>query len=569
MINDEDIMTELNRPLLSPTSSDLTDKDIVAKMTGWPEEAAERLKFLVSEEHETDALFCRLQLDAEARLLKVVAVSEAGPVVDVIDVDDMVGADLMISFQENTTRNNVTATPAPNRAANEPPSDTLVDRQGQATLTIYSYPRRNPASESWIKSWCSLKSSSSHLPPNPPSYQRPTDPSRERKERIAHHRTLTLAPTEDFEDANLILKSLRRLATGYPAERQFLVLCSPVSGPRKDAPKVYEKKVRPILEQAAITTEVLITTHAGHGRERMARPTSDNGDKDITEYDGIVVMGGDGLIWELVNGIMEREDAEDVLRKVKIGPIGCGTSNGLVASLAKHTGEVNDPMTSIFMIAKSRTTKIDLAKYQTRNSTIFGFLTYAYAMIADIDIESEVIRWIGSLRMDLWGALSVLRMRRYRARLTYLPPSKVPNYRSQSVGVMPATVQESIPENNQDWVTIEDDFLAFWASQLPHAATRTHQSPNSEIQDGVFKIWVVRGNVSRFRMALILIGLETGAHIDYPQCEFIDCCAFRLDPIRPGRSVLDGELIEEGPVQVKVLPASMNVFCHVTSNSNE
>lgn len=541
-------------------------------MTGWPEEAAERLKFLVPDEYyTTDALLCRLKLDTAQRLLFVVALKEAEEILDVIDVDDMIGADLKIDFHENRNNgggNSARATAVvPGRASNEPSSDTLVDRQGQATLTIYSYPRRNPANESWIKAWCGMKASS-RPPPNPPSYQRPADPSKERKDRIAHHREFKLAPTEDFKEASSIVKSLRRLATGYPSERQFLVICSPVSGPRKDAPQVYEQKVRPVLEQAAIVSELLITTHSGHGRERMAPPTSDEGDKDITAYDGIIVMGGDGLMWEVVNGIMERDDAEVVLKKVKVGIVGCGTSNGLAASLAKHAGEVDNLMTSIFMIAKSRTTKIDLSKHQTQNSTLYGFLSYSYAMIADIDIESEIIRWMGSFRMDLWGALSVLRMRRYRARFTYLPPSKVPNYRSQSVGVMPATVQEVMPESNKDWVTLEDDFLMFWPSQLSHAGSRTHHSPASKIQDGIFKVLVVRGNVSRLRMALILIGLETGTHVDYVQSEFIDCCAYRLEPITPGLSVLDGELIEPGPVQAKVLPAALSVFGHVPSNRN-
>ena len=130
---------------------------------------------------------------------------------------------------------------------------------------------------------------------------------------------------------------------------------------------------------------------------------------------------------------------------------------------------------------------------------------------------------------------------------------------------MPATVQDAIPESNQDWVTIEDDFLLLWPSMLSHAATRTHHSPDSLIQSGIFKVFMVRGNVSRFTMAMILLGFETGTHVSYEQSEFIDACAYRLDPITPGLSVLDGEVIESGPVQAKILPAALTVFCHKPS----
>ena len=277
--------------------------------------------------------------------------------------------------------------------------------------------------------------------------------------------------------------------------------------------------------------------------------------------------GGDGLVYEVVNGIMDRCDAETVLKRIKIGVIPCGTANGLVASLAKHASEKDNLMTSLFMIAKSRTIQIDLSKHQTANSTQYSFLSYEYGMIADIDIKSEVLRWLGSFRYDLYGALNVLKMPRFKANFTYLPADKVPNHKHRAMGVMPATVQEAIPESNQDWVRLLDqDLIIFWPSHVSHAASRTHHSPDSRIQDGIFKVLLVRGKVSRLTMAMILIGLETGTHVKYDNCECIDCCAYRLEPITPGLSVLDGEEIEEGPIQASILPAALTVFCHVPSD---
>ena len=302
LMNDKDnSMAELNRPLLSFSG---LDESMTVELPTWPEGAAARLKFLVPEEYDTDAVYCHLRLDAAQRLLRVVAVAaqEEEQVLDVIDVDDMIGADLKIDFKD-TSGNGAGATPkpAPGRASNEPATDILVDRQGQATMTIYSYPRRNPAKESWMKNWCGI--GSTRPLPNPPNYERASDPSK-LKERLAHHRVFPLAPTEDLKEANLVLQGIRRLATGFPSERHFLVICSPVSGPRKDAPQVYERKVRPVLEQAGISSEMMVTTHAGHGRERMAAPISGNdsnsADKDVTGFDGLIVMGGDGLIFEVV-----------------------------------------------------------------------------------------------------------------------------------------------------------------------------------------------------------------------------------------------------------------------------
>lgn len=171
--------------------------------------------------------------------------------------------------------------------------------------------------------------------------------------------------------------------------------------------------------------------------------------------------------------------------------------------------------------AKNRTIHIDLSEHQTQDgATTYGFLSYSYGTMADVDIRSEVIRWMGSFRYDIWGALMVLRMPRYRARFTYLPPDKVPQHKTTPVGVMPATLEQTIPEDSPEWVTLEEDFLFFWPAQLSHAAKRTFLSPDSKVQDGLYKVIFIRAKkVSRLRFALILLGLETGTS---------DCCSCNL-----------------------------------------
>ena len=51
-------------------------------------------------------------------------------------------------------------------------------------------------------------------------------------------------------------------------------------------------------------------------------------------------------------------------------------------------------------------------------------------------------------------------------------------------------------------------------------------------------------------MAKILIGLDDGSHVDMPQTEFIECSAYRLEPITKGSyNNVDREVVEAGPIQ--------------------
>ena len=164
----------------------------------------------------------------------------------------------------------------------------------------------------------------------------------------------------------------------------------------------------------------------------------------------------------------------------------CLQSNGMAKSIARTSQQKSSPLDAAFLVAKGCTKQTDLSEYTTRNESYWSFLTFSYAMIASLDIESEVIRFMGSLRFDLWGVWCVVKMKGYKARFSYLPPDKDENKRDPT---MPA-LTEDLPSSN--WVTEEDDFLLMWGSHVPDAAEKTYHCPPSRLDDEVFQFFVVR-----------------------------------------------------------------------------
>ena len=81
-----------------------------------------------------------------------------------------------------------------------------------------------------------------------------------------------------------------------------------------------------------------------------------------------------------------------------------------------------------------------------------SFLTFTWGIIADIDIESERLHWMGVTRYDVWAVLCVLKYRSYRATFRYTTT---------------ATKDDDDPST---WTTIEDDFVYFMASQVSHVS---------------------------------------------------------------------------------------------------
>jgi len=140
----------------------------------------------------------------------------------------------------------------------------------------------------------------------------------------------------------------------------------------------------------------------------------------VNEFDGIVTISGDGLIHEVVNGIMMRKDRMEFLKNVTIGTIPGGTANGLAKSILDESGEQYGVKEAAYIIAKGRKLNIDLTEYdgEYEDNKIYSFLCLFWSIIADIDINSEVIRCCGAMRFEVWGVYRSLFIRNYYADLT-------------------------------------------------------------------------------------------------------------------------------------------------------
>jgi sphingosine kinase len=132
---------------------------------------------------------------------------------------------------------------------------------------------------------------------------------------------------------------------------------------------------------------------------------------NIDDYSGIVVVSGDGLIFEIINGLMERPDWKRAI-KMPIAQIPGGSANALACCVAYITGEVFRGLSlesfatqTAFNISKSISVPLDLVRYELCDKQIIhSFLTFEWAIVADVDLESEKYRYLGGFRF-LVGAL--------------------------------------------------------------------------------------------------------------------------------------------------------------------
>ena len=172
---------------------------------------------------------------------------------------------------------------------------------------------------------------------------------------------------------------------------------------------------RPILEKAHVELTVIETQRANHAYEIVQN------DLKQGDYDGIVTVSGDGLIHEVVNGLYRRSDWLQLMSSLNIGFIPGGSANGLVKAVLDYGGEEYSVENAAFVVAKGRSTRMDLTEIEAeyQKEKIYSFLSTFWGVLADCDINSEVIRCLGPSRFTLWGIYRIFFIRHYAGSLYY------------------------------------------------------------------------------------------------------------------------------------------------------
>lgn len=158
--------------------------------------------------------------------------------------------------------------------------------------------------------------------------------------------------------------------------KKFCVVINPVSG-RGIALRNW-RRVEEMF--AACQLEIISTTHPGHAGELALELEADF-------IDAMLLVSGDGLVFEVVNSIC-KADRRDLI----ISPIPGGSANAFAFELCKESGEEYSLQTCAYIAQKGTKAPLDVTKLEllTEQKTVYSFLMFAWAIIADVDIESEV-----------------------------------------------------------------------------------------------------------------------------------------------------------------------------------
>ena len=246
-------------------------------------------------------------------------------------------------------------------------------------------------------------------------------------------------------------------------------------GGLKTAPAIYRDQVAPVLKRTHIDADMQETQYGGHA-------TDIGKTLDLAKYDAVVTISGDGLLHELINGLMSHKDWQRAI-KIPVGIIPGGTGNAMAQSLALYT--INH---AVLNIVKFSVRPLDLFSVKQDGQPMrYGHLAIFWGFMADCDIGSEVFRWAGQARVTVSALFHTVFPKTYRGRLTYLPwhpdTDPVPQPSKPAVdGTMPdLPLSKELDDGfvSEGWKTYEGEIMSLYICNTPWQDQQTHLSPFS------------------------------------------------------------------------------------------
>ncbi|KAK9156211.1 hypothetical protein Sjap_003691 [Stephania japonica] len=263
--------------------------------------------------------------------------------------------------------------------------------------------------------------------------------------------------------------------------KRLFIIVNPFGG-KKSAMKIFNEEVKPLLVAAGILYTMQETQRQLHAKEIASS-------LDLSKYDGIVCVSGDGVLVEVVNGLLQREDWDSAI-KMPLGIVSAGTGNGMAKSLLDSVEQ----------------------DCSASNST----LAIIRGLVADIDIESEKYRWMGSSRLDFYALLRIINLRKYNGRLFFVPApgyeefGKATDEIKKYMGKLNIQDQCQMDTHKQhcyggpniclealEWRSVDGPFISVWLHNVPWGSEDTMAAPHAQVKEIILEPGQCVGDPSR------------------------------------------------------------------------
>ena len=347
--------------------------------------------------------------------------------------------------------------------------------------------------------------------------------------------------------------------------KRIKVLINPYGG-RGGAQKWFLRDIEPIFAAARCEVHVERTMYQGHAVEIAEK-------LDIEAYDVIAACSGDGVPYEVFNGLGRKRDATKALSQLAVVQLPCGTGNAMSLNL----NGTDSTSLAALCVVKGIRTPLDLVSVTQGSRRTLSFLSQSVGVVAEVDLGTEHIRWMGSARFTYGFLTRLLRKTVYPCDLAIkidVPTKTAIKERYRDGFTDHAPIEDrrepfdlsrpGLPELKYGDITspLPSSFTPipatklgnFYAGNMPLMAPGAKFFPASLPSDGHLDLVTIDGDISRTSALQSFLAVENGDFFNMPHVNYRKISGYRITPRgqKSGYISIDGERVPFEGFQAEV-----------------
>lgn len=294
---------------------------------------------------------------------------------------------------------------------------------------------------------------------------------------------------------------------------KLLLIYNSQAGGKRSAK--YLSRILEYFEQKNIEIDLQITKYKWHGIELVKNA-------DFQFYNGIIASGGDGTLFEVVNGYCLNPQE----KKPPIGLIPNGTGNAFARELNLKSFEWKK---AIDLIEKNKVKKIDAAKLNTEGKTYYYINILGIGWPAEVGKSVEKIKYLGEISYLFAVLYHIIFMKNVKTEIVI------------------------------DGKKISRETIFIEVGNTRYTGSTFIMCPNAIIDDGFLDVVIVN-KCSRLRIIQLLPTIFTGKHIYKKEVEVIKAKSISINTQQKETLIPDGELLGSTPIKVECLAKEVPFF---------
>jgi len=263
-----------------------------------------------------------------------------------------------------------------------------------------------------------------------------------------------------------------------------------------------------------IECEIFQTEYRGHGIELVKN-------LDFNQYDAVVAGGGDGTLFEVINGYYRNPS----LQRIPLGILPVGTGNAFARDLHVATNQWQE---ALEIISLRQPRRVDVGKFITHGETYYYLNILGLGFVSDVTAVAHKLKGFGNFSYTIGVFQQMLFLHTFGTNLE---------------------IDGQILD--RDCVFVEISNTRYTSNFL--------MAPAAEIDDGRLDVTILNG-LSRLKLIKAFPTIFTGEHVHLPQVETLQARQIKIATVEPKILTPDGEVLGMTPVEVECLYQDVEVL---------